>query len=257
MKLIFNILIAIVLAKLVSLTTLFFTIDSDVKENIQNEAKSSFYYYNFEKLFKEERKEIKKVERKRATFTITDITLKAIYEDKENSMIIVEYRNKTEFLNIGDEFRGFKVTKVNQNSAILEKNSKVYELFLEKEKDEKKSNIITTNNNVVKNSEPFVMNRDTINSYKSNISKLLSEIKLAYVKQNGRLIGYEVSFIKPNSFLASTGLRVGDVIFSVNDKVLKSDNDILILYQNLDSINFLKLGIKRLNREIFLDIVIE
>ena len=56
--------------------------------------------------------------------------------------------------------------------------------------------------------------------------------------------------IDPNSQLATLGLKKGDIIIKVNNKVLKTYNDVFGIYNNIDKLDAINLVVQRNNQEV-------
>jgi len=165
--------------------------------------------------------------------SLKGVTLKAIYNSKNNAFIIVEKNKKTYFINLNDKFLGYKLIKINPESAIFEKNSKQYKLEFQKPKS-----INYTSSKDTK--EIKTISRNTFNEYKNNFSKIWKEIGI--IKTND---GYKITYIKPNSIFQKIGLKKGDIILEVNNIPLKTDADAWRAYNSVEKANEVELLIKR------------
>jgi general secretion pathway protein C len=175
----------------------------------------------------------KKPENPKNIQSLKGVTLKAIYNSKKNAFIIVEKNKKTYFINLNDKFLGYKLIRINPNSAIFEKNSKQYKLEFQKTK--------SINYTPIKNTQEIKpISRNTLNTYKNNFSKIWKEIGI--VKTNE---GYKITYIKPNSIFQKIGLKKGDIILEVNNIPLKTDADAWKAYNLVENANEVELLIKR------------
>lgn len=193
---------------------------------------NTFFYIHLEKIFLDHHT----IKIKHKKITKLKITLKAIFENGENSFIIIKDK-QDKFLNIGDIYKGFKLIKVTKNSAIFEKNNKMFEVTF-KEKERKY--------NYVKKSEKtpqYNLSKQEVISYTSNLSKIWENIAIIKTKD-----GYKITYIKPHSIFDKIGLKRGDILLEVNDKKLNSDADAWQLYKNFKQYNEFLIKIKRNNK---------
>jgi len=78
-----------------------------------------------------------------------------------------------------------------------------------------------------------------------NINQLMSQIRIRPHFNRGRPDGLSVNNIKRNSIFSKMGLRNGDIIQGVNGKNIKTVDDVMSLYQQLNSVSDIDLEIKR------------
>ncbi len=69
------------------------------------------------------------------------------------------------------------------------------------------------------------------------------------MKQGSKLQGYRITRVEPNSKFDKLGLKTGDLITKVNNRVLNSYNDVLSVYKNIDKLSALQIVVKRDNQE--------
>ena len=166
--------------------------------------------------------------------TLKGIKLKAIYQNGKNSFIIISKNNVSKFLNLNDSFNGYKLVKVNKDSAIFEKNHKKYILSF------KKIIIPHSANNETKT---YYVPKVVFESYKNNLKKIWQNIGINKTNE-----GYKITYIKKGSIFDRIGLKQGDILLEVNGRKLNSDADAWDLYRNIDNFNYFEIKIKRNNQ---------
>lgn len=246
MRLLFNLLTAIVAAKVLALG-IFFFLKSEPVDFVRVDNSPIYKNYRFENLFYEKKKVTPKQEIV-AEFTIKNITLKAIYEAGDASIIIIEEKAKTKLLSIGDVYKKYKLIGVQKEKAIFEKAHKTYSLSMKAAKERAYS--IEKASKEPDVTKEVSITKSKINRYKNNISAILKEISITHFKRNGVLVGYKIIGIKKGGDFSKLGLKVGDIIRSVNDKRLKTDADAFYFYKNLDKFDSMKLTVLRGEKEI-------
>ena len=91
----------------------------------------------------------------------------------------------------------------------------------------------------------ITVSRSDIARSLKNINKLMSEARIRPHFKGGKPDGLVVSKIKKDSVFAKLGLRNGDIVQGINDKSIKSLDDILGLYKKLKSGSRVQLQLNR------------
>ncbi len=197
-----------------------------------------FYKINLTPLFYRT-KPVKKPVVKKAQ-TLKGIKLKAVYDNGKNGFIIIEDKGKTHFIDLGQKYKGYKLIKINSDSAIFEKNSKHFKIEFDRSKIE--SNFYKK----IEQSFPkkIKINKKTYLEYKNDLLKVWENIGI--IKINN---GYMITYIKPKSIFDKIGLKRGDIILEVNGRELKNDEDAWDLYKNADKFKEFEIKVKRNNKE--------
>jgi len=201
---------------------------------------------------------------------LQNITLKAIFKiTQKNGYIMISQKGKIEtiLLNVGDDFKGFRLTKLYDDYVIFIKNNKNYKLELNKNK-KVDFNIVTANtdktntkqdNKIVDNDDYKSVRRDLINSYIKNPKKIWSNISINEYRKNGKIIGFKVYGVKRGSVFEKLGLKRGDIIIKVNNIELNSIKSAFDIYNKVKNkeVTSLSLIVLRNNNEMELDYEIE
>jgi general secretion pathway protein C len=90
----------------------------------------------------------------------------------------------------------------------------------------------------------FIITRDKIHAF-LNSPQALSEARWMLQKDGGLFIAR----IKDGSAYEKAGLRVGDVIARINGRELKSGDDVMAVYGNLDKLEHLDITLQRMGQE--------
>ena len=91
----------------------------------------------------------------------------------------------------------------------------------------------------------ITVRRSDLQESLKNINKLLSQVRIRPHFRDGKPDGLSISRIKPGSIFAKLGLKNGDIVQGMNDKSIKSPDDILALYKKLKSGSRVRLEIDR------------
>ncbi|MBF0450270.1 MAG: PDZ domain-containing protein [Candidatus Magnetomorum sp.] len=89
------------------------------------------------------------------------------------------------------------------------------------------------------------ISRNDLQSSMKNINQLMSQIRIRPHFNRGRPDGLSVNNIKRESIFNTMGMKNGDIIQGVNGKKIKTVDDVMSLYQQLNSVSDIALEIKR------------
>jgi general secretion pathway protein C len=78
------------------------------------------------------------------------------------------------------------------------------------------------------------LTRSDIKKSLDNVGTLLSQARIRPHSADGKPDGFRLTRIKPGSMFNKMGLKNGDIVHSVNNKEIKSTEDIIKLYQNMN-----------------------
>lgn len=202
----------------------------------------------------------------RQSGSIRDITLLAIYNASDATVITVSHKKKTKVLGLGENINGFILEGAGNNFATFSKNSKTYRVQLIKIAKNK------NNINAVKDASPSkatektkaegqvtdggdhkIIDRSLLDHYAKNMDDIYKNIGIKEVKEGKNLKGFQISFVKRNSDFSKLGLRRDDVIKSINGQEINSYNAALGVYKNIQDVDNLSLVIKRGKEEMELE----
>jgi type II secretion system protein C len=175
--------------------------------------------------------------------TLTGLTIKAIYAEKDKSgFIVLNDGGSLIFVSVGESIRGYTLTEVEARRAIFSLGGIIYELRME----EKALEVRTTQVGEAQAPQTKrVVTRDEIRRYMEEPSMIWNNIGITPVSENGKFKEFLVTFVAPNSVFSELGLRAGDTLKSVNGVELDSYAAAMKLYSDIGTIEFLRLIIVR------------
>lgn len=91
----------------------------------------------------------------------------------------------------------------------------------------------------------ITVRRSDVQDALKNINTLLSQVRIRPHFKDGKADGLAISNIKGDSIFARLGLRDGDIVQGVNDRPIRSPDDIVSFYNNLTSASSMSLQINR------------
>ena len=96
----------------------------------------------------------------------------------------------------------------------------------------------------------FKISRGELLKHTKNLGQLLKQAKAVPNKgSNGKINGFKLVYIKPNSAFTALGLKKNDVIHAVNGKEITSPAQAMELYQKLQTSDYLELTLGRNNQK--------
>ncbi len=110
-------------------------------------------------------------------------------------------------------------------------------------------------NNSESNIEKVKVSRSVVSKV-ANINNLLRQINVVPVFKNGKAYGYRINFLSPISILRKIGLRVGDIIVSINGEPTTNPSSLLGIYSQLRDMSGVSINLLRNSRKktIFVEI---
>ena len=200
------------------------------------------------------------------TGSIGDITLLAIYNASDVTVVTIEYKRKTKVLARGDEINGFTLEGAGNNYATFSKNGKMYNVTLriiskanrsiqpsKTSSSAPSSRKRKVEGEVVDAGDHKIVDRSLLEHYTQNMDDIYKNIGIKEIKKGKELEGFSISFIRKGSPFAKLGLKRGDVIQSINGQKIDSHKAAFEMYKNMKDIDNLSLVIKRGKEEMELE----
>jgi general secretion pathway protein C len=240
--------VLVLVAKIVALLLYIYLPESTQELKLKIDYKPKYHRIDFKNMLSNEnKKKVKKVAEKVHGMTMENMLLKGLYGSKNNAFVIVALKknpSNTTILSIGEVFQGYTLKTITKNSAIFTKNNKEYILNFGQ------PNTATDNTSEKGVKKENKVSRKDIKSYAKNTKQLMKDISVKAIKYGQKLKGFKVVKINKKSKIASLGLQEGDLITMINNKELKSYKDVLQIYEQLDSFDYIQLVIIRNNEEM-------
>ena len=231
-----------------------------------DEVRSKSLYYRVKLTPNEASAPVKKPSKKIAG-SIKDITLLAIYNSEEITVITVEYKRKSKVLSRGDEINGFVLEGAGNNFATFSKNTKTYRVDLLKGKRSTASGSSikptsrklpspskkSAEGEVTDAGDHIIVDRSLLDHYAKNMDDIYKNIGVKEVKEGGKIKGFSITFVRRGSPFAKLGIKRGDMIKSINGQEINSYNAAFEMYKNIEDIENLTMVIKRGKEEMELE----
>jgi len=202
--------------------------------------------------------------------SIKDITLKAIYNASDMTVVTIEYKRKTKILGQGDVINGFVLLGGGSNYATFTKDAKTYRVDLIKSKRASSGSISpsgTSHPRLPKKSakaqkvkgeitdagDHKLVDRSLLEHYAKNMDDIYKNIGITEVKEGDTLKGFKITFVRRGSPFAKLGVKRGDIIKSINGQKIDSYNAAFETYKNIGNVENLTLVIQRGKEEMELE----
>jgi general secretion pathway protein C len=157
---------------------------------------------------------------------------------------VMEEKSKKEqgLYQTGDQIQGALIKKVLRGKVILEVKGKDEILEMEQAKSGKGK---TRGAGSRGDGYTITVAQDDLQKSLGNINSLLTQVRIRPLIRNGKPDGLVLSHVKPGSIFDKLGLKNGDVVKKIDNKVIKSPDDAFAFYNRLKSGAELSLEIGR------------
>lgn len=184
--------------------------------------------------------------------TLESWKLQALFKNGKEGFIVVEVKNETHYLDLGDTLEGYTLKDILGKKAILVQKGIEYALVLDDPNVPKSPNrntkkAVPKKVSAAKNAElsQGIVHRTDINDYMADTDKIWNNIKLRPYKIKGRIKGFVVRYVRRGSVFDSLGLKNGDIIIEANGVKMTSIKKAEQLYKHIDEIDNVALIITR------------
>jgi general secretion pathway protein C len=179
----------------------------------------------------------------------------AILEDKG--------KRKQGLYKVGDSLGGGKITKILRNSIVVKIGEEEKTLKIAETKEAP----IVPPPGIVGQAPPMLpvagpsgtitVNRSDLNEGLKDIGSMLSQAQVRPYFSMGAPDGFMVSNIRPGSIYQRLGITNGDIIQGVNDRPIKTADDMMQFYNTMKGASNLSLNIRRQGRQEKLNYVFQ
>ncbi len=187
---------------------------------------------------------------------LKNMKLKGTYLGGDASFMIIEDAGKSNFIYIGERYKGYELVRVSERKVGLEKNGKSYYILLQDEEN-KPTNHLSMAPNMSEAERipgtPVMISKHDLNSYIKDPNKIWKNIRIQEQRMNGQISGFRVNYVKKSSFFDKAGLKSGDIIKGIDGNEITSLADVMKYYTNIDSLDSLTLTVERAGEELELD----
>lgn len=249
-----KLLILLVIAKGVSLLLLWFLPSDGVELNTKNNYQPKYQRVDFKNIISKAQAVTANENQQQITgsnVNIKNIVLKGLYGANNIGFIIVAMKSNiktTTIVEVGESFEGYILKSISVASALLEKNGADFILNLEDIKSTE--DIINKKEADSSESTENIVKREDVAYYAKNPKQIWKDISISEIKDGDNIKGFKVTKINKDSKFAALGLKSGDVIIKANNVTLRSYQDVLGIYENIDKLDAVQIVLMRNNKEM-------
>ncbi len=263
MRFVRNMLIIILVAKALSLVMLWYFAHEGVHYHPNNSKLPEYKRYNANNIIKPTKKPDPKTAseptseeaQELAAYgpNISNMVLKGLFKRKSGGMVIIALKakpNDSEVIGIDEVYQGYTLTKILENGAIFDKGGQTFSLyFSEEQQQDRYASKPSSTRQLSDDGGIKQVAKNDITHYAKNVKQIWKDIGIVEVKKAGKITGFKVTRIKPNTPFSNLGLRKGDIIIQANNKPMTSYKDAIAIYKGIDKLEALELIVLRNNQE--------
>lgn len=163
-------------------------------------------------------------------------------------------RNKIDHFAIDDEIEGMaKITKVERRKVFIRNLTNNRNEYIEIKEESKVTfgtkTVTTTGGPIQQNGNEFTVDGTFVQKKLQDLPDLLQTASGQFSFTNGRIDGYRILDVEPDSLFTQFGIRPGDLIKSVNGQPLDSPAKAMELFNDLKNSPQIKMSINRGGRD--------
>jgi general secretion pathway protein C len=236
------ILIALFLAKAVTLGALLWLPSSGVDQSNVAQATVPYHHYKSAQKFNiamVKSEPIKTVSAPQSK--VSDLILKGIYEEDGGGFIIIAAKNKplkSKLIGIGEMYGGYTLRQIGKQSVVLERDGKEYSLSMDIPK------LTAEQPNELVSIEEGKVKRTKVSRYLDNLQRVAGDIGVV-----DHTKGVEISFLKRNSLFWDLGLQKGDILREVNGKKIRTMESLVQVYKTMQKSSYVNVVVLRDGKE--------
>jgi len=153
---------------------------------------------------------------------------------EENARAVIEDSGKKVqgLYRVGDNIQDAVIQKIVRGKVVLRVGDKDEVLSMEPAEAGKGT---ASSAGTAPTGDTVIVARSDIHQSLQNINQLLTQARIRPYLKDGKPDGFELSYIKANSFFTQLGLKRGDIIKSINNKAIKTPEDAFSFYKAVES----------------------
>jgi general secretion pathway protein C len=182
-----------------------------------------------------------------------------VFGDRKNEAAIIQddIKKYQDVYRVGDSIQSAVIKNILREKVILSYKGRDEILIMDDLEFENNNKVTesTANRNIRETQPPntITLRRADIFESIENLSDVLNQAEIKPHLTDGKTGGLAISSIKPGSFFRLMGFRNGDVIRRVEGNEIRGPEDIISLYNDLKSEDFISLDIIRRGEEKILN----
>lgn len=170
--------------------------------------------------------------------------------NRKNTFAVIEEidKKKQALYRVGDSVQGAIIKKILRGKVILGVKERDEILTIEEGAALRGKEKFPTPE-TTREGATIIVSRSAVQESMKNVHNLLSQVRIRPYFKDGKADGLSVTNIKSGSFFAKLGLKNGDVVQGIDDKIIKSPEDVLEMYKKFKLGSQVALQIMRNNEQ--------
>jgi len=170
--------------------------------------------------------------------------------NRQNTFAVIEEidKKKQALYRVGDSVQGAIVKKILRGKVILRVKERDEILTIEEAAALRAGKEYLTPE-PIEAGDTIMVSRSAVQESMKNVHNLLSQVRIRPYFRDGKADGLSVTNIKAGSFFAKLGLKNGDIVQEIDDKIIKSPEDVLEMYKKFKLGSQVALKIMRNNEQ--------
>jgi len=170
--------------------------------------------------------------------------------NRQNTFAVIEEidKKKQALYRVGDSVQGAIVKKILRRKVILRVKERDEILTIE-EAAALRAGKEYLASEPIEAGDTIMVSRSAVQESMKNVHNLLSQVRIRPYFRDGKADGLSVTNIKAGSFFAKLGLKNGDIVQEIDDKIIKSPEDVLEMYKKFKLGSQVALKIMRNNEQ--------
>lgn len=205
------------------------------------------------------------VKQKTATVVPKNLVLIGTLTAGPNSLAVLRDGRETRVYSLGDEVAaGIKIAEISRNTVVLvsrDGSRQTLTLLSDLAKagarhTPRRNDADSSNRSGIKEvgDNKYVIPRDVAEQARHNVNELMQQARMEPRIVGGQTDGFIVRMIRPHSFLAQLGLRLGDVVTAINGVQLNGPEKALQIFQQLREARNIKVDLLRHGQPLTLEL---
>lgn len=152
-----------------------------------------------------------------ATAPSSFILVGTITSSNSRPLALIQYKNeKLQFYSLEDKVGAYTIIKIQKNKIQLRRNNNVYRLHLHQKFDSQSTQVASDKSLSTELPQQILIKRKLLDHIRKNIQQWLNAVSLKLEITDGHISGYTVESISNIPLKSPIGLKVGDIIKSIN-----------------------------------------
>jgi len=178
------------------------------------------------------------------------VLLGTVAGDPANALAIIEDPTKRsqDIYKVGDSVQGAVIRRILREKVVVNRGDRDEVLIMERE-SRPQTGAAEPRKVTAREPDTIMVDRSDIQKSFQDLNQLLTQVRVRPHFTAGKADGLAIARIKAGSIFSRLGLRNGDIIQGIDNEPIQNPDDIMGLYEKLESKSTITLQIKRRGKE--------